>query len=210
MEPSTCRHGWTARNCISSRFWQGSSYRDCCRPREPAGNCLRSSRRSIRFSSDGRLLHLPSVARTAAWDERCSGVEERCALSPPGSAEEVQAYVFQWRRHRVQKRQRNVRLQAGSRPLLQNVRVKPKNLLAGWLPRSQWSCSCSNTVQLEPCDVVEVWLLRESQEAQHYTRLALCLEPGQASIASVSLLSQLARFHAKAMCFTANLSTLWK
>ena len=46
---------------------------------------------SIRFSSDARLLRLPSLVCTAAWDERCSGVEERCALSPPGSAEVAQA-----------------------------------------------------------------------------------------------------------------------
>ena len=39
---------------------------------------------SIRFSSDGRPPHIPSLIRTAAWDERCSGVEESCALSLPG------------------------------------------------------------------------------------------------------------------------------
>ena len=41
--------------------------------------------KSIRFSSDVRIPHIPSL-RTVAWD-RCSGVEERCALSPPWSAE---------------------------------------------------------------------------------------------------------------------------
>ena len=38
---------------------------------------------SIGFSSDGRLLHIPYLVRTAAWDERCSGVEESCAVSLP-------------------------------------------------------------------------------------------------------------------------------
>ena len=69
-------HRWTVRNCTSFRaIWKLSQV-----PEE-----------SIRFSSHGRLLHIPSLARTAAWDERCSGVEERCALSLPGSAEEEQA-----------------------------------------------------------------------------------------------------------------------
>ena len=49
---------------------------------------------SFRFSSDGRLLHTLSLNRTAAWDERCSGVEGRCALSTPGSAGEKQALAM--------------------------------------------------------------------------------------------------------------------
>ena len=50
---------------------------------------------SIGFSSDGRLAHIPSLVRTVAWDERCSRVEESCALSPPGSAKKnTQASVF--------------------------------------------------------------------------------------------------------------------
>ena len=46
---------------------------------------------SIQFFSYGRLLHLPSLVHTSAWDERCSRIKERYTLSPPRSAEEVQA-----------------------------------------------------------------------------------------------------------------------
>ena len=46
---------------------------------------------SIGFSPDGRLPRIPSLVRTAARDDRCSGVEETCALSPPGSADEEHA-----------------------------------------------------------------------------------------------------------------------
>ena len=53
-------------------------------------------------------------------------------------------------------------------------------------------------------------LLRESQAAQRNTRLALCLEPVQASVAPVSLSSHLAQSHQGAMCLPANLSTLPK
>ena len=37
---------------------------------------------ALRFSSDGRLLHLPSLVRTAAWDDRCSGVEGKIYAVP--------------------------------------------------------------------------------------------------------------------------------
>ena len=36
---------------------------------------------SVRFSPDGRLPHTPSLACIAAWDERCSVVDEGCVLS---------------------------------------------------------------------------------------------------------------------------------
>ena len=36
-------HGRTVRNCMFFRFLRSGSFRDCCRPREPGGNCLRSS-----------------------------------------------------------------------------------------------------------------------------------------------------------------------
>ena len=40
-----------------------------------------SSRGIHQIFSDGRLLHIPSLDRTAAWDERCSGVEgTMCAV----------------------------------------------------------------------------------------------------------------------------------
>ena len=102
-------------------------------------------RESIRFSPDGRLPHIPSLVRTAVWDERCSGIEESCELSPPGSAEEEHAGSrLPVAKARSAKRQRNVRRQAGSRPLLRSVSAKPnsrqqwsltwRNLMAGWPP----------------------------------------------------------------------------
>ena len=86
----------------------------------------------------------------------------RCPLlAPPKQNTQVQ--VFRLRRHGAQKRQRNVRRQAGSRPLLRSVNAKPNSRqqcsLTGRCrcqagrPRSQWSCSHANTVQFEPCDV---------------------------------------------------------
>ena len=38
---------------------------------------------SIRFSPDGRPPHILSLIRAAAWEERCSGVDGGCVLSPP-------------------------------------------------------------------------------------------------------------------------------
>ena len=35
---------------------------------------------SVRLSPDGRLPHMPSLVRTAAWDERCVGVDLGCVL----------------------------------------------------------------------------------------------------------------------------------
>ena len=49
---------------------------------------------SVRFSPDGRLPHTPSLVRLAAWDERCSGVDEGCVLPTPGSAEEEHASLL--------------------------------------------------------------------------------------------------------------------
>ena len=40
---------------------------------------------------NGNHRGIPSLVRTAALDERCGGVEETCALSPPGSSEEGHA-----------------------------------------------------------------------------------------------------------------------
>ena len=77
------------RNCISFRFLYGGSYRDHCRPREPAGNCLRSSR-EIHPILFRRTVTTPSVVGLHC----CMGREmqrsggKMCA-APPGSAEEV-------------------------------------------------------------------------------------------------------------------------
>ena len=98
-----------------------------------AGNCLRSSRR----------IHQVLVRRTAThifrlWSALLRGtrdaaeVEESCARSPPGSAEEEQVGLsLPVAKARRANNQRNVRRQAGSRPLLRSVNAKP-NLLAGW------------------------------------------------------------------------------
>ena len=47
---------------------------------------------SIGFSPDGRPPLIPSLIRTAAWDERCGGIEETCTLST-GSADAGHARV---------------------------------------------------------------------------------------------------------------------
>ena len=129
---------------------------------------------SIGFSSD-----ILSLIRSAAWDERCSVVEESCALSPPGSEEEE--------RHGVRKRQRHVRRQAGSRPLLRSVDAQPnsrqqrsltwKNLLAGWPPSKSAGLLPFQHRAVRALLCWEFRLFRESQAAQRYTRLALCLGP---------------------------------
>ena len=66
-------HRWTIGSCTSFRFLRGCGQLDIVS--EVPGE-------SIGFSSDGRLPHTPSFVRAAAWDERCSGVEESCAVSP--------------------------------------------------------------------------------------------------------------------------------
>ena len=49
---------------------------------------------SIRFSPDGRLPHIPSLVRLAAWDDRCIVVDEGCVLPTPGSAKEEHASLL--------------------------------------------------------------------------------------------------------------------
>ena len=89
------------------------------------------------------------------WSERRSGVEESCALSPFGSAEEEHAGfgLFVAKARSAKKSWRNVRSQGGSRPLLQSVnRSHGRVCWHSCRARSQWSCSHSNTRQFEPCD----------------------------------------------------------
>ena len=64
--------------------------------------------------------------------------------------------------------------------------------------------------KIRPLRCWEVRLLRESQAAQRYTRVALCLEPVQALVAPVRPPCRVARSRQKAMCLPANLTTLPK
>ena len=73
----------------------------------------------IRLSPDGRLPHIPSLIRAAAWEERCSGVEGGCVLSPPGSAEEKHAGLSLAECEEGR--------QAGSGLLIRNVSTLPKS-----------------------------------------------------------------------------------
>ena len=139
---------------MSFRFLHGGSFRDCCRPREPAGNCLRSSpRESIRFSSDGRLPHIPSSARTAVWDERCSGVEERCAPSPPRRAEEEQAFAMS-------------RSPSASRTELQNCRTAELQTEIAEIAEIAELRKCGN-VEMQKCRISESenYRISESQNS---------------------------------------------
>ena len=127
-------------------------FENCCRPREPAGSCLRSSIGIHRI-----LVRLTATAHSNVWSALLHGTRD---------AAELRKAV-----HR----------------LLQNPRKKNRPLRC-WRLR----------------------LLRESQAAQRNTRFALCLEPVLASVAPVSLSSQLAQSHQGAMCLPANLSTVPK
>ena len=117
---------------------------------------------SIGFSPDGRLPHIPSSVLIAAWDERCSVVEESGALSPPGSAEEEQggfslpvakarsakkgSETFGAKRGRGPSSEASVPSRIPGNSARSHVRIC-------WPPLKWWSCSHSSTVQFEPCDV---------------------------------------------------------
>ena len=60
-----------------------------------------------------------------------------------------------------------------------------------------------------PCDIEDSSCFAKVKQPSA-TRRALCLEPVQAPVAPVSLSSQLARSHQRAMCLLPNLSTLPK
>ena len=159
---------------------------------------------SIGFSSDGRPPHFPSLVRIAAWDERCSVVEESCALSAPGSAEEEQAgsslAVAKARSAKKAakrsapsgiaapppKRQCQAEVQATMLAHVEECAGRLAALEASGVTPISTPCSSSPAMLGIP--------------AQRCTRLALCLEPVQASVAYVSLSSQLAQSHQEAMC----------
>ena len=177
--------------------------RDCCRP---------PPRESVGFSSDGRLPHIPSLVRIAAWEERCS------ALSTPGSADAGHARLS-FPVAKAQSARKTAKRSAPSgiagasseSPMPSRVSgpqcsLTCKNLQAGWPP--------SKSVELRPFQRRAVralrcrgfLLLRESRAAQRFTKLALCLEPVQASVASVSQANSRGP-HQKATRLPANLST---
>ena len=146
----------------------------------PAGYYLLSS----------RGVHPILTRRTAAThtvagpDERHSGVDESSVLSTPGSAEEEHAILSlpaakargaKKAAKRPPKRQCQAEIQA---TVLSHVEDFASSLAAlevsGVAPIPTRCGSC-------PVMLVEFPPLRARQVAQHYTRLALCLEQAQAS-----------------------------
>ena len=129
-----------------------------------------------------RLPCAPSLVRAAAGDERCG--------RSPGDLCTVCSWL------RGSKRDRGVSSEA---PM--PSRVSGRNGRICWQagrPQSQWGCVHSSGVQFEPCDVRDACCLAKDN-AQRQTKLALCLEPVQGSVASVSLSSHFAQSHQKAM-----------
>ena len=159
-------HRWTVRSCTSFRFFRAGIHRDCYRPRGTGGNCLRSARGICPILTRRTATTFSVIGRNAAWDERCSGVDEGCVLASR-----------QWRRRGVRRRERNFHHQAGSRSLLRSVSAKPNSRQQFPL---MWkiSLACwphSKSVELLPSRRTAVralrcWgllLLREIQAAQH-------------------------------------------
>ena len=119
------------------------------------------------------------------------------------------------------KRQRHVRRQAGSRPFLRSV-IAQAELQATMhahmeefadrlaRPRSQRGCSHPNTVQFEPCDVGNSGCFAKVKQPSATRGSHSAWGRCQASVAFVSLSSQLAQSHQKAMCLPADLLTLPK
>ena len=192
--------GWTVTNCTSFRLLRGGFFMEIA----AAVNCLRSS------GGIHRILVRRTATTHAVVGANCCMVRQmqRCRQKlytvPPGSAEEEHAGFKSsiGEGTECRKRQRNVRRQAGSRRLLRSVSARPnprqqcwltrKNLLAGWPPSKSVELL---SFQHRAVRALRCWgflLLRESQAAQRYTRLARCMEPVQASVASLSLSSQLA------------------
>ena len=99
----------------------------------------------------------------------------------------------QWLRVWVRERQRNVRLQVGSRHLRRSANDKPsfRPVLAHMDSRSQWSRAHSEAVQLGPCHIAG------TRCGQRYTKLALRWEPMRGAVASISLESHFAHLHQK-------------
>ena len=169
---------------------------------------------SIRFSPDVRQPHTPSLVRTAAWDERYSGVDEGCVLPTPGSAEEEHASFKspsgegagceEGSEAPTTKRDRGPASEASVPSRIPgNSALTWKISVAGWPP--------SKSVELlpsRPCAVqaLRCWKclpLRARQAAQRYTRLALCVEQAHGPATLVFSIQ-------KTICLLANLSTFPK
>ena len=182
-------HRWTVRNCTSFRFLRGGFlffFEIAADLESQLESVSEVPGESIGFSSERRLPQIPSLVRSAAWDERCSVVEESCALSPPSSAEEEQAGLsLSVAKAQSAKKAATRSAPSGSRPFLRSVNAKPnsrqqctltwKNLLAGWLPSKSAGYLPFQHRAVRALRCWEFRLLRESQAAQRYTRLALCL-----------------------------------
>ena len=178
--------------------------------------------RGVYSLPDGQMPHSPSLNRTAAWEREMQRSGRRlcvvhtrlrgrrtCGFKSPSGEGTV-----------CEEGSGNVRRQAGSQPLLRSVSAKPssrqqcsltwKISLAGWPPSKSGELLPFQRLAVRALRCWGFLLLRERRGARRYTRIALCLEPAHASVAFVSLSSQLVRSRQKAMCLLANLSTLPK
>ena len=197
---------WTIGSCTSFRFLPGCVHRDRGRLREPVGNCLQSSRK-IR-----RILARWTATTHSVVGPNCCMVEETCALSPPGSAEEGHARLFfpVVKARSVKKSAKRLAPSGDggasseapmpSRVSGHNARSHGRNCCQAGRPRSlRWDCAHSTTVQFESCDVGASCCLAKVDRPS----AARSSHSVQASVVSVSLSSQFARSHQKAMHSTA-------
>ena len=95
---------WIVRSCTSFGLVPGSTYRDCFRPRGPAGYSPKFLQGSFRFSPDGRLPHTPSLVRLAAWDERLQRNRRRLCIVRSAEEEHAGLKVSQWSKARSAKK----------------------------------------------------------------------------------------------------------
>ena len=186
---SPCR--WTVRSCTSFGLMRGDFHRDCCRPRGPAGYHLQSSRGVCPILTKRTATTYTVVGPNCHKRREIQGSRRR--LSPAPRKRNTQFQVSQWRRLGVQKRQRSAQHQDRSRPL-RSVSAKPKSRQqcsltwkisrAGWPPsKAAGLLPSRRLVAVRALRCWEFLLPRERQAAQRYMRLALCMEPAQASVA---------------------------
>ena len=167
-----------------SRLLRDGVHRVRCRPREPAGHHLRSPRGAFRCLPDGRLPHM---LRAVAWDERSSGIDGGCVLSPHGSAEEEHAGLSG-----VRRKQRDVRRHARSPALLHCISARTrhvKDVAAMLIACEVRGCPFLLNAVLARRDW-ERKRLFGGQAARRLTKLSLCFEVAHEAVAPVSLASQ--------------------
>ena len=166
-----------------------------CRPQEPVGNCLQSSSGSHRI-----LARLAATTHSFVGPACCMGLLRRSRgdlgtvhsllrgrrtrtfvfASGEGTERKQDGETFGSRRDRGASSE----APTPSRVSGHNVRSHGRIYWQAGRPRSQWGCAHSNGVQFGSCELGKHSASR-SRAAQRHTRLALCLEPVQASVASV-------------------------